>query len=142
MVNWSDLADETERINLHSNIRSVDSVDFITNDDGTYEIYVIPRQYDIVLDKDGYLDHIYKERTLQNGDVLDLGLYELLAGDLNKDGIIDVSDISEINARYLLDNTSSDYETYRYYDFNEDLIIDVSEVSNINANYLKEIEVE
>ena len=142
VVNWSNLSNEEERANLHSNMTSLDSIDFVTNDDGTYEIYVIPRQYDIVLDKGGYLDHIYKERTLEEGDVLDLGLYELLGGDVDKDGLIDLTDSSLINSQYLLDQTSSDFDTYVHYDFNEDLIIDLTDLSILNSNYLCELEVE
>ena len=50
-----------------------------------YEIYVIPGTYDILLDKPGYLDHIYTKQTVNEGETIDLGEKELKAGDINKD---------------------------------------------------------
>ena len=50
-----------------------------TNDDGTYEIYVIPNKYDILLDKAGYLDDVYIERQVDEGNIVDLGESELIA---------------------------------------------------------------
>lgn len=70
---------------IHEQLLQLESKDEETNDDGTYEIYVIPGKYDILLDKAGYLDHIYTKRTVDEGETIDLGEKELKAGDINKD---------------------------------------------------------
>ena len=70
---------------IHEQLLELESKDEDTKDDGTYEIYVIPGTYDILLDKPGYLDHIYTKRTVNEGETIDLGEKELKAGDINKD---------------------------------------------------------
>lgn len=70
---------------LHEQLLQLESKDEDTKDDGTYEIYVIPGKYDILLDKAGYLDHIYTKRTVDKDKTIDLGEKELKAGDINKD---------------------------------------------------------
>lgn len=139
VIDWSNVTNTAE---VHTNLLSLTSADYKTENDGTYEIYVIPNKYDILLDKDGYLDHIYKERTLLEGDVLDLGRYELLAGDLNKDGAVDLKDVSLLNTQYLMDNTDPNFEEVKYYDFDESGVINLGDISVLNGNYTKTIEVE
>lgn len=51
-------------------------------------MYVIPGTYDLLVDATSYLDCVYINRTLQEGDELDLGYYEMLAGDVDKNGLI------------------------------------------------------
>ena len=133
--------DPAVEANIHSNLVALESQNYTTNDDGTYQIYVIPGTYDILFDKAGYLDKVYSQRTLQKDDVLDLEQTELFAGDLNKDGIIDIGDVALFNTQYLIDDSSPDYLTYYYYDFNEDLSVDLSDVALMNINYLNEISV-
>ncbi len=70
---------------IHEQLLELGSKDEDTKDDGTYEIYVIPGTYDILLDKAGYLDHIYTKQTVNEGETIDLGEKELKAGDINKD---------------------------------------------------------
>lgn len=142
VVDWINVKDDTTMLaSCHENLLKLKSQDYKTNSDGTYEIYVLPGTYDILFDKQGYLDCIYRSRTLVEGNTLDLGKTELLAGDLNKDGIIDISDSSFIKVQYLLENTDETYIKYSFYDFNKDGIIDVSDSSYIKYNYLDEIEI-
>lgn len=139
LIDWNTISDMKD---VHTDLSGLDSINYTTENDGKYEIYVIPKTYDILLDKPGYLDHLYKQRTLAEGDVLDLGKYELLAGDLNKDGVINLTDIATLSSQYLVDDSSADYIQYYYFDFNEDKVINLTDIATLSANYLKNIEVE
>ena len=121
--------------NVHSNLMTLESQDFVTNDDGTYEINVIPGTYDILLDKAGYLDHIYKTRAVNAGDVIDLGYKELYAGDVNKDGNIQLQDLSLILNVFGKNNTDSQYDIK--FDFNEDGQIQLQDYSLALNNFTK-----
>lgn len=64
-----------------------------TQDDGNYEAKVIPGLYDILIDKEGYLDHIYIYVEIQENETIDLGSKSLIAGDIDKNARINNSDI-------------------------------------------------
>lgn len=132
IIDWSTLVSGASD-KVHENLLTLKSQDFITNDDGTYEIYVIPGTYDILLDKDGYLDHIYTSKLVNNGDIVDLGYKELYAGDFNKDGCIQIVDMAMILNVYGTDSTSSDYKLEM--DFNEDGQIQIFDLSVFLRNY-------
>ena len=121
--------------NVHNNLMTLESKNFVTKDDGTYEINVIPGTYDILLDKAGYLDHIYKTRAVNAGDVIDLGYKELYAGDVNKDGNIQLQDLSLILNVFGKNNTDSQYDIK--FDFNEDGQIQLQDYSLALNNFTK-----
>lgn len=73
---------------VHDLLLALDSQNYKTNQDGTYEIYVIPGTYDLLIDAPSYLDCVYIDKTLAEGDELDLGNYELKAGDVDKNGLV------------------------------------------------------
>lgn len=64
-----------------------------TKEDGTYEIYVIPGTYDLQIDRRGFLDYIVVEIPVTDGCDIDLDEIEILAGDVDRDGIIGIQDI-------------------------------------------------
>lgn len=134
VIDWSTLVSGTLD-NVHDTLLTLNSQDYITNDDGTYEVYVIPGTYDILLDKDGYLDHIYTSKIVNNGDTIDLGYKELYAGDFNKDGCIQIVDMSMILNSYGTDSNDSGYELKK--DFNEDGEIQILDLSVFLRNYNK-----
>ena len=78
IINWSEVTPGTDDI-VHKDLMTLTSNNIKTNDDGTYEIYVIPNKYDILLDKAGYLDDVYIERQVDEGNIVDLGESELIA---------------------------------------------------------------
>lgn len=78
IINWSEVTPETDDT-VHKDLMTLTSNNIKTNDDGTYEIYVIPNKYDILLDKAGYLDDVYIERQVDEGNIVDLGESELIA---------------------------------------------------------------
>lgn len=118
---------------VHDRLLNLNSIDYETNDDGTYEIYVIPGEYDILLDKAGYLDHIYISKQVKENDVINLGYKELIAGDINKDGCIQILDLSELMSIFGIDNTDSKYDIRC--DFNEDSEIQILDLSTIMSNF-------
>ena len=108
---------------------------YTTNEDGTYEIYLIPGTYDILLDKPGYLDHIYSSKTIEENKTIDLGYKELLAGDVNKDSTIEISDLSSLLSSYGIADTDKNYDESM--NFNDDGYIEISDLSALLGNYLE-----
>lgn len=100
---------------------TLNSRDFVTNDDGTYEIYVVPDTYDVLLDKTSYLDCIYVSREVKQGDVLDLGDKNLIVGDLNKDGKVSVRDMALIQAKYGINEENPEFEINFDFDENKEI---------------------
>lgn len=78
IINWSEVTPGTDDT-VHKDLMTLTSNNIKTDDDGTYEIYVIPNKYDILLDKAGYLDNVYIERQVDEGNIVDLGESELIA---------------------------------------------------------------
>ena len=137
-IDWNEYLDfNGEGDDLHSLLTELNCLENETNDDGTYEIYVIPGTYDIMIDKAAYLDCIYISNTLLEYDELDLGSKMLIVGDLNKDGIVSVSDYSIIYNIYDASYPDEKYIKNQDYDFDGDSVIGVSEASYIYNNYLR-----
>lgn len=67
-----------------------------TQDDGSYEMKVIPGIYDVLIDKEGYLDHIYIFVEIEENETINLGNQSLIAGDIDKNARINNSDIVSI----------------------------------------------
>lgn len=78
----------------------------ISNNDGTYLMYVIPGKYDVQVTRLGFLDYIYVGVQLEEGDIVDMSTFNMVAGDANRDGIISQEDVVEISS--LMDVDSSD----------------------------------
>lgn len=132
VIDWKEVK-EGKRDNIHEQLISLESINIETNEDGTYKIYVIPGEYDILLDKEGYLDYIIIDKTINEGEILELGEKELLAGDVNKDGVIQLIDLSTILKSYETKNTDTDYN--KDLDFNEDGKIQLVDLSILLGNY-------
>lgn len=125
--------------NVHDLLLTLDGIEDVTNEDGTYEIYVIPGTYDIMVDQTAYLDAIYISKTVAEGETLNLGEYSLYAGDLDKSGLIDISDYLLIGNAYNTVSTDSNYVVD--YDFDPNEGINISELMYFANNYLKTREV-
>lgn len=139
IVDWS-LADPS--INgdtVHNDLLALESHDYETNDDGTYEIYVVPGKYDVLLDKAAFLDCVYILKKLEENDIVDLGLKPLLAGDVDKNGLISGYDVSTFKSLYKKYTTDPGVEPS--YDLDEDTVIAGAEMSYVKTNYLKTREV-
>ena len=67
-----------------------------SKNDGTFEIHIIPGEYDVQITRLGYLDYIYSDVELNEGDVIEMGEIRLTAGDINRDGTISQEDINQV----------------------------------------------
>lgn len=121
--------------NVHNLLLTLNSENYKTNSDGTYEIYVIPGTYDLLIDKASYLDYVYINQTVLEGDVLELDACTLLAGDVDKNGLIDIDDYAIVGNAYKAQDGDSNY--VMEYDFDESLEINIDEIAYIGNNYLK-----
>lgn len=65
-----------------------------SKDDGIFEIYIIPGKYDLQIERPGFLDYIYSDVEVVEGDEIDMGEFRMAAGDTNRDGVITLEDIS------------------------------------------------
>lgn len=126
--------------NVHDKLLTLKSQDFKTNEDGTYEIYVIPGTYDIVVDKPGYLDHIYESRTVLENQTIDLGHKEILAGDTNKDGTIEITDLTTLLDAFGMSSSDPDYKETT--NFNDDDYVEITDLTSLLGNYLEARKIE
>lgn len=133
------LYDNKEKIDWE-NLQGHDELDLIetittvkTNEDGTYEIKVIPGTYDVLIDKKGYLDYIVTEIAINENNEIDLGNIELIPGDVNKDGIVEGEDLTYITIYYDVIEGEQSYD--ESYDLNEDGIIEGEDLTYINIYY-------
>ncbi len=134
IIDWNAVI-EGELDDIHKRLLTLDAKEVETEDDGTYEIELSPGIYDILVDKPGYLDQIYIEIEVNAGEIVDLGYVELLAGDITKDGKIEIEDVGLLMNVYGIDDTSADYEMK--YDFNDDQRVEIEDIGLLMNNYLK-----
>lgn len=137
-----DLEDSTNKANFHSTLETLTSRDYQTKEDGTYEIYVVPGKYDILIDKAAYLDQIFIRNNLTEGNTKDFGQIELLAGDINKDGVVNQRDLSLISNGFGSREGQTIYDENPSYDLDENKVINQRDISAIANNFLKKITVE
>lgn len=96
---------------------------------GEYEIKVIPGNYDLQLDKRGFLDKVVKNITVNEGEEIDLGLKTLIAGDVNRDGIIGLQDVVAIVDR--IDKAQGDSQYAEQYDFGQKGFVALIDVTTL-----------
>lgn len=120
---------------VHEQLLTIESRNCKTEPDGTFEIYVVPGTYDILLDKKGYLDHIYDSRAVHENETLELGEKELLAGDVNKDGVITITDLTLLQEIFGVSTSEDNYNESM--NFNEDDYINITDLTALLENYLE-----
>jgi len=136
IFDWNDVIAKGVPDDIHDKLLTLTPTEEVdTNDDGTYELSLPPGIYDIVIDKPGYLDQIYIEIEVIAGKTKDIGYIEILAGDINKDGKIEISDVGILMNVYGINDTDTDYEIK--YDFNDDKRVEISDMGILMNNYLK-----
>jgi hypothetical protein len=131
-----------ENLYGHEELDEIETVKTVTtNEDGTYEIGLPLGKYDVLIDKPGHLDYVIEDVIIENEKVEDLGHTALIAGDYNKDGMVDGEDTTilyrhygeqeELSSEYKIDydpteNGMVDGEdttlVYRYYGTMRDII--------------------
>lgn len=132
IIDWDEVGENTGD-DIHDKLISLSEKRVKTNDDGTYEMSLPMGTYDILVDKPGYLDQIYIGIQIKPGETVDLGYAELFAGDVNKDGIVEILDASLLMNSFGIVDTDSTYDAK--YDFNEDKEIEILDASLLMSNY-------
>ncbi len=123
-----------ENLNGHDTLDLITpSGTIITNDDGSYSLELIEGKYDILIDKHGYLDDIYTNVSITGNTIIDLGLKELIAGDINKDGFIELEDMDKFYQNYGLTSLDNNFEDGL--DFTEDTMIELEDMDIFYRNY-------
>lgn len=120
-----------------SSLSDLDSIDYITQtqsdkDDGSYELYVIPGQYDLLLEKPGFLANVVADITISEGEVIDLTNRILLEGDVDRSGIIDLDDIVRIVA--VSDSVDGDGVYDEIYDFGKKGYVSIDDLVSTVTN--------
>lgn len=106
-----------------------------TEIDGIFQVALPIGKYDILIDKPGYLDYIVKGVEIYQQHTTSIGTKQIVAGDVNKDGIIKATDQSAILKVYGKTDKTSEYNIK--YDFIEDGTIKATDYSILLKNYGK-----
>lgn len=61
------------------------------------------------IDKKGFLDYVITNILVNEGDTIDLGDITLIAGDVNRDGVIGVEDIQTLVSNMDISEEDPDY---------------------------------
>ena len=137
-VNWDDI--------IPGNL-SLDDVDSeqtekITksDDDGNYEIYVIPGKYDFYAERQGFLADITTKITINENDEIDLGTKILYEGDADRSGIIDLNDTIEIVNSMGASVGDSTYS--ERYDFGQKGYVSLDDMVSVVGNLYKTITIQ
>ena len=110
-----------------------------SNDDGTFEIYVIPGTYDIQVTRLAYLDYIYVDVIINSGDVIDMGQFRMEAGDANRDGLITQEDINETKKN--MDMESADPDFSEAYNPTQIGTVIMEDLGYVKSNQDKELQI-
>jgi N-acetylneuraminic acid mutarotase len=87
--------------------------------------------YEVVVNRPGYLQHIVA-MSVTGTATESLGM--LLAGDINEDNLVDISDFSILASAFLLGSSDPGFEPLA--DYNADGLIDISDFSILAQNFL------
>lgn len=136
MFPWEDLYDAYNPEALkYDDLELVNKIEEVITDPqtGEYEIKVVPGAYDLLLDKKGYLSQVIKNIVIQDGDVIELGENKILAGDVSRDGIVGLEDVTEIYSRF--DALEGEENYAEQYDIGHKGYVGYEDVTFIYANY-------
>ena len=105
-----------------------------TNADGTYEVILEPGKYDIVFNKPGYLSYRITGIDIKDGLGAVLDDIELLGGDVDGSGEIELDDLVAINDNYcsITDDNKAEKECF---DLNGDKIVNSLDRAILKKNY-------
>ncbi len=112
-----------------------------TQDNGEFEMYVIPGTFDIQLTRLSYLDYIYVGVVINEGDVIDMGEIRMPAGDIDRNGVITAEDTGEIKAALGAGLNSSDEEFSERYNPTQIGEVITEDMAYVKGNQDLEIQV-
>lgn len=111
-----------------------------TEEDGLFQGVLPTGKFDILIDKPGYLDYVIKGVEINQQSTTSIGTKQIVAGDIDKDGIVKAKDQSALLKVYGKTDKSSEYHVK--YDFIEDGTIKATDYSILLKNYGKKKTIE
>lgn len=130
------------KVNLYIGNNIVKTVD--TNEDGSYELHILPDTYKLVIEKPGYLTYTVEDIALKDPyDEANIGEYHLIAGDVVKTGEVEIDDLVALNDHFgiVIAEGEGIEDPYALYDLNEDKVIDKLDRNILKRNYSKMAEI-
>lgn len=128
---WKDVIDLTVPLSDLSKHKKLDEIQ-TEGKDGKFEMKIIPGNYDLYLNEEGFVPIVINDIELKQGDNFDIGNKLLYEGDANCNGIIDLNDLVDII--YRKDKVEGDPEYRKSCDFGRkgyiSLIDMISEIAN------------
>lgn len=125
-------------------LEGVSALDMITSiksdNEGNYELFIIPGTYDCLMEKKGFLAEIVKNITVSQGDIIDLGTRILIEGDTNRSGLIDLDDMIDIVN--LSGSTQGDGIYKEQYDFGQKGFIGLDDLISVTTNMYNTIKIQ
>ena len=106
-------------------------------DDGTFEMLVVPGNYDIFMEKPGFTQIVYTKLDLKEGDTKDLGKNILYEGDINRDGLVNIQDYTKIINLNGQSATNGKGLYDEKYDFQKKGFINITDITSVSSNLKK-----
>ena len=137
-VNWDDIIpgnlslDDVDNKQIEKETKS--------DNDGNYEIYAIPGEYDFYIERKGFLADITTKMTINENDEIDLGTKILYEGDADRSGIIDLNDTIEIVNSMGANMGDSTY--LEQYDFGQKDVVSLDDMVSVVTNLYKTITIQ
>lgn len=99
VIEWESISDifgtKYENPTTYDDVNEVPKLGcFESEDDGTFRIYVIPGTYDIEFMRLGYIDYIYSDVVINDGDTINVEEFRLPAGDVDRNGNVTQEDLA------------------------------------------------
>lgn len=101
-------------------------------DDGSYTLYVIPGEYDLILERLGFLANIITKIDISAGETIELENKILLEGDTDRTGIIDLDDI--VSVVNMSDTMQGDGIYDEIYDFGQKGFVAIDDLVSVVTN--------
>lgn len=99
---------------------------------GEYELKLIPGQYDIFIEELGFLTATVTNITLNENDIINVGLDELYAGDTDRNGMVDLNDM--VDESYKNDTIDGDGDYEEKYDFSKKGYVSLDDLVLVYGN--------
>ena len=109
-----------------------------TKQNGSYEIYVVPDTYKVIISKEGYLNITIEDILIESIEQeVTLDSYKLVAGDVVESGEIELDDMVALNDKHGETITDANKKEMAKYDLNEDGIVNKLDRDILKENYGK-----
>ena len=130
-INWEELL---------NGLISFDDFDLINpqtqgisnKEDGSYELFVIPGVYDTYMETKGFTQCVVTQINVNENEIVDIGSNILYEGDVVRDGVIDLNDLTMEGD--LLRSQVGDGKYQEYYDFHKKGMVNLDDLTCVSTN--------